>query len=308
MDLILILLGMALLVFGAEIMVKGAVDLAFRARISPLVVGLTVVSLGTSAPELLVSIAAAINGTAAIALGNVVGSNIANITLVLGSAVLIFPVVVDREVIRVHWPVMMGASALAVLLLWDGQLHRWEGAVLLTLAVLFVWGIVHRVRRGEEQGEPVVPARATCMSVLFVVAGIAAAGWGADLFVQGAVGFAHLLGASDQLIGLTVVAVGTSLPELITSLVAAFRKQPDISLGNLVGSNILNILCILGITALVAPIDAGGGAFRTDLLVMVAMALLLLPLMYFGRSFGRGKGLVLLMAYTAYVWMVMHRG
>jgi cation:H+ antiporter len=192
--------------------------------------------------------------------------------------------------------------------LWDGQLHRWEGAMLLTLAVLFVGGIVLRARRAATQGDPVVPTRATWSSVLFVVAGIAAAGWGADLFVKGAAGFAHQLGASDQLIGLTVVAVGTSLPELITSLVAAFRKQPDISLGNLVGSNILNILCILGVTALVTPMDAGGDAFRTDLLAMAAVALLLLPLMVFGRSFGRGKGTVLLLAYAAYAMMVLERG
>ena len=307
-DLLLALGGLLLLVFGADIMVRGAVSLALRARMSPLVVGLTVVSIGTSAPELLVSVMAALRGDPAIAVGNVVGSNIANISLVLGAAILIFPVAVDREARRIHWPVMMAASLLSFGLLGDDQLLRWEGGMLTVLAIAYVAMLVTRARSAELPAERNVSTMALGKAVMLVIAGVAAAGLGADLFVRGASGMARLLGASEQLIGLTVVAVGTSLPELVTSVVAAFRKQPDISLGNLIGSNIFNLLGILGATAIISPIKIVPGSFTPDLLAMCGMALLLWPMMRWGSGLGRSKGMVLMLAYGAYIMLVLQRG
>lgn len=308
MDLLFTLLGLSALVLGADLMVRGSVALALRARISPLVVGLTVVSIGTSAPELLVSVLAALRGASDIAIGNVVGSNIANISLVLGMTMAIFPVGVDRAVRRVHWPVMLMASLVLVLLLWDHELRRWEGGALLLSAVVYVVVSIRVARRYREPAGVGAPTRTIPVSVLLVLAGVAAAGVGADLFVRGAGGLARSLGASEQLIGLTVVAVGTSLPELITSVVAAFRRQPDISLGNLIGSNIFNILGILGVSALLHPIRVAPGSYTSDLLVMVGAVLLLWPLMRWAPRSGRMQGAVLLAAYGGYLLYVLHRG
>jgi len=308
MDALFAVIGLLGLVLGAELMVRGSVDLALKARISPLVVGLTVVSIGTSAPELLVSVLAALKGAPDIAIGNVVGSNIANITLVLGAAVVVFPVAVERDVLRLHWPVMLAASLLLAVLLRDHVLGRWEGGLLLMLAVAYVVASVRFARRAWEPSGTVVPARRVPAALLLVLAGVVAAGVGADLFVRGAGGLARTLGASEQLIGLTVVAVGTSLPELITSLVAAFRKQPDISLGNLIGSNIFNILGILGVTALVHPVPVVPGAYDMDMLVMVGVVLLLWPMMRWGGRLGRAKGGLFLAVYAGYLAYVVLRG
>lgn len=308
MDVLFSLAGLLGLVLGAELMVRGAVDLALRVRMSPLVVGLTVVSIGTSVPELLVSLLAALRGASDIAMGNVVGSNIANIGLVLGMAVMIFPVAVDRDARRVHWPVMMAASVLLVGLLHDNVLARWEGGLLVLLAVVYVVTSVRMVRRTGAHGRKEVPGRSALAALVLVVAGVAAAGMGADLFVRGASGLARALGASDQLVGLTVVAVGTSLPELVTSLVAAFRRQPDISLGNLVGSNIFNILGILGVAALAHPIALVPGAYTMDLWTMLGLTLLLGLMMRMGLRLGRVQGMMLLVVYVGYLAYVLGRG
>ncbi|MBK8226016.1 MAG: calcium/sodium antiporter [Flavobacteriales bacterium] len=307
-ELLLTLLGLAVLVAGAEAMVRGAVDLALRARISPLVIGLTVVSMGTSAPELLVSLMAALKGTPAIAIGNVVGSNIVNISLILGLAILIFPIEVDRDARRIHWPVMMAVSLLFWWLFNDDLIARWEGLIFLAAMVCYVGWMVWASRRSALSRAHEPPRMAWWKAVLLLVAGIAALTKGSEWFVDGGVGLARLGGVSEQLIGVTVIAFGTSVPELVTSLVAAYRKQPDISLGNLVGSNVFNLLGIIGVTASVHPISASHDSFRIDLIAMLITALILYPLMRFGQRMGRWQGAILVAAYLAYLVLVLARG
>jgi cation:H+ antiporter len=311
MDWFLTLGGLIVLVLGAEGMVRGAVDLALRARISPLVIGLTVVSIGTSAPELLVSLLAAMKGSSSIAIGNVVGSNIVNISFILGVCVLIFPIEVDREARRIHWPVMMAASLLFWLFLRDDLFAAWEGVVFISLMLVYIVWMVWNSRRSEQDstkegnnGAQHPIWRAT----LLLVVGIMALTLGADWFVEGAVAISRGMGVSEQLIGVTVVAIGTSLPELVTSLIAAFRKQADISLGNLVGSNIFNLLGIIGLSAVVLPIQVDHVAFFWDVMAMLGVGLLLYLLMRFGDKIGRWQGAVLMLAYVGYVVMVLQRG
>jgi cation:H+ antiporter len=310
MDALLTLLGLVVLVAGAEVMVRGAVEVALRARISPLVVGLTVVSLGTSLPELLVSLLAALKGSPALAIGNVVGSNIANLSLVLGASILIFPIEVDRDAKRIHWPVMMLVTLAFAGMLWNDTFSRLEGIAFMLLLSFYIIAMVRSSRRQQASlgVPPPVVKVPLWRSLVFLFGGIAALGVGADWFVDGAVGLARMFGVSDQLIGVTIVAVGTSLPELITSLMAALRRQPDISLGNLVGSNIFNLLGIVGTTAAVHPILVQHDHFLLDLGAMVLISLILLPLMVFGRKLGRWQGGLLLACYLGYMVLVLQRG
>lgn len=307
-ELLLTLLGLAVLVVGAELLVRGAVDLALRAKLTPLVIGLTVVSMGTSAPELLVSLMADVKGSGSIAIGNVVGSNIANISLILGLSILIFPIEVDRDARRIHWPVMMAVSLLFWWLFADDLVARWEGIALFSLLMLYVGWMVWSARRTAAARVHAPPAMPWWKAALLLIVGIAGLAKGADWFVEGGVGMARLAGVSEQLIGVTVIAFGTSVPELVTSLVAAFRKQPDISLGNLIGSNVFNLLGIIGITAVIHPIEASHIAFRIDLLAMLIIALILYPLMRFGKGMGRWQGAILAIAYLVYVLLVLQRG
>lgn len=308
MDFLLTLIGLAVLIVGAELLVRGAVDLALRARISPLVIGLTVVSIGTSAPELVVSLLAAIQGNPAISIGNVVGSNIVNISFILGISVLVFPIEVDRAARQVHWPVMMMATMLFWWLFMDDAIARWEGLLFLLLITLYVVWMVRSSRRSAlaDQVEP--PKMSVWKATVLLAGGILGLTFGADWFVAGGVGLAASAGVSEQLIGVTIVAIGTSMPELITSMVAAFRKQPDISLGNLIGSNIFNLLGILGLTAVVKTIKSDHVAFQLDLLFMALTAALLYPMMRFGHRMGRWQGAVLTLAYLAYMVLVLKRG
>jgi cation:H+ antiporter len=308
MDWLITLAGLVTLVLGAEFMLRGAVDLALRARISPLVIGLTVVSMGTSAPELLVSLVSALHGNPAISIGNVVGSNIVNISFILGLSILVFPIEVDRDARRIHWPVMMAATLLFWWLFMDDRLSRWDGLLFVTLISAYVFWMVWSSRRAAEAKAVEAPRMHWAKALALLVLGVVALTFGADWFVAGGVAIAAAAGVSEQLIGVTIVAVGTSMPELITSMVAAFRKQPDISLGNLIGSNIFNLLGILGMTAVVHTIDSDHAAFQIDLVAMALVALILYPLMRFGSRMGRWQGLILLAAYAAYIILVLKRG
>lgn len=309
MDVLLTVIGLVLLVFGAEILVRGATEIALRARISPLVVGLTVVALGTSLPELLVSLLAAWKGNPELAIGNVVGSNIVNLSFILGASVLIFPIGVERDARRIHWPVMMLATLLFMALVWNDDLTRWEGLLFVILLFIYVVWQIRASRRVQAlEGAPSPLSTAPVWrSIVMVLIGIGALALGADWFVEGAVALAEKFGVSKQLIGVTIVAVGTSLPELITSIMAAFRKQPDISLGNLIGSNIFNLLGILGLTAVVRPIMIDHGSFLLDMVAMALVSFILLPLML-GNKLGRWQGAVLCAAYLVYITLVIQRG
>jgi cation:H+ antiporter len=309
MEILLTVLGLVLLVFGAEVLVRGATEIALRARISPLVVGLTVVALGTSLPELLVSLLAAWKGNPELAIGNVLGSNIVNLSFILGASILIFPIAVERDARRIHWPVMMAGTVLFMALVWNDRFTRWEGLLFVLLLVLYVvWQIrASRLVQALEGAPTPLSTAPAWRSVAFVLVGIGALALGADWFVEGAVVLAGKLGVSDQLVGVTIVAIGTSLPELITSLMAAFRKQPDISLGNLIGSNIFNLLGILGLTAMVRPIMVEHSSFLLDMGTMALVSFLLFPLML-GSKLGRWQGAVLCVAYFAYIILVVQRG
>jgi cation:H+ antiporter len=306
-----IALGLVLLLVGGEFVVRGAGRLALAAGLRPLVVGLTVVAFCTSAPELAASVTAAVAGSPGLAVGNVLGSNVANLGLVLGVAALIRPVAVRSTVLLRELPVMLGASLLLVLLGWDGSLSRLDGALMLGLLTLYLVLMVRAELRAKEPRveaeveESVGPLGSAPRNVALVVGGVAALVLGADRLVLGASALARTWGMSEDVVGLTVMAVGTSLPELAASGVAAHRGQGDIVLGNVVGSNIFNILCILGVTALVHPVAGGMLHFRRDLWVGVAFCVAVFPLMLRGRVVTRGEGGLLLGAYAAYIAWIL---
>ncbi|TGD71131.1 calcium/sodium antiporter [Mangrovimicrobium sediminis] len=308
--LLQIVAALAALFYGGEYLVRGASALASRLGVRPLVIGLTVVALGTSAPELVVSLDAALKGASDIAVGNVVGSNIANIALILGVTALIRPVVVDPRVISVHAPLMIGASLLLVFTLRDAVLSRFEGMIaLLCLAGYLSVTFVEARRAPETVREELAAATpqstgSTASTIAFITLGLLLLGLGGRLLVDAAIELALQWNVSRAAIALTVVAVGTSLPELATSTVAALRGQGDIAVGNVVGSNIFNILGILGITATIQP-PHPAGIETLDLGIMCALAILLPITLWLRRSLRRIEGALLLTAFVTYAnWLL----
>lgn len=287
---------------GAEFLVRGAAALALRVGISALVVGLTVISFGTSAPELIVSFNAAMKYDSAIALGNVVGSNIANIALVLGLAAMIKPLRVELQVIRREVPFMLVVTLLLCAMLWNGELAQWEGGLLFSGIIVYTAFSVYWSRKAGRDDAAVrsLSKQRWWLGALSVLAGLLLLLPGAQLFVLGAVTVAERLGLSAFVIGLTVVAIGTSLPEIAASVVAAFRGEGDLAIGNAIGSNVFNILFILGLTALVFGIDAGGISM-IDFAVMVGVAIISLPIMRTGFVISRWEGALLVLGYVAYM-------
>lgn len=302
--------GLILLFIGAEGLIRGSSNLALKIGITPLVVGLTVVAFGTSAPELVVSLKAALMGNSSISLGNVVGSNIANIALILGTAAFIRPLSVSTKVIKKEIPVMIGFSVLLIIFLLDGEISFIDGLVFILL--LIAYNVVNVVLARKEKNleiedgikEVLKSKFGITLSIFFVVLGLASLVFGANLFVQGAVAIAKLLKLSDAVIGLTIISIGTSLPELTTSVVASYRKETDIAIGSVVGSNIFNILSILGITALIVPISSAGISY-IDLSVMLFLAIILLPLSRTGYSISRMEGAFLLFGYAVYIYYLI---
>ncbi len=312
----LFFLGLVLLIAGGEALVRGASHLATAIGISPLVVGLTVVAFSTSAPELAVTVSSAWRGQPDIAVGNIVGSNIANVLLILGLSAVFAPLVVAQQLIRVDVPLMSGASLLMFILAVDGVVGRLEGGLLFALLIGYTTLAIVASRQetraieqeyAAEYGTPKSPsARRWPLNLLMVVVGVAMLIGGAQWLVEGAVALARLLGVSELIIGLTIVAVGTSLPELATSVVAAIRRERDIAVGNAIGSNIFNILSVLGLTALVAPngVAVSSAALNFDLPVMIAVAVACLPVFFTGYRIERWEGGMFLgyyVAYTAYL-------
>jgi cation:H+ antiporter len=306
--LLLFVAGIVLLIWGADLLVRGAAHLAALAGVSPLVIGLTVVAMGTSAPELAVSLRAALVGQADLTLGNVVGSNIANVLLILGLAATAAPLLVAARVLQREVPTMIGVSLLLWLLAADGAFSRLDGLVLVGLLVVFLVVTVWVERRSAEEraAEPLAPGGRRRSGVLqnlaLLLGGLILLVAGAQWLVDGAVIFARTLGVSELIIGLTVVAVGTSLPEIATSVLASLRGEREIAVGNVVGSNILNILGVLGLTAVLAPqpIAVPAGALAFDLPVLVASAVACLPIFFNGRMIARWEGALFLAYYVAY--------
>ena len=302
MDYLYLIAGLIGLFFGGEALVRGSVGIARRMAIPPLLIGLTVVGFGTSTPELLVSVDAAWRGVPDIALGNIVGSNIANILLIVGLSALIWPIKIMGATLRRDTAVMMAAALVLVPIFAMAQMGRLSGLILVAgLAAYLIW--VYR-QPGDMEAEDVgVPAPASALvSTLWVIGGLVALMVGARFLVDGAVNIARGYGISEAFIGLTIVAVGTSLPELATSLVAAFRRQSEIAIGNIVGSNIFNVLGILGVTALIAPIPVASRFLTFDLPFMITVSLILTVLLLTRSVIGRGIGVAMLAGYVAYVW------
>jgi cation:H+ antiporter len=303
--------GLAFLLLGGDVLVRGAVALAKRFDIPPLLIGLTVVAFGTSAPELVVSVEAALKGVPELAIGNVVGSNIANVLLVLGVPAMIYPIACDAPSIRRDCATMIGATAIFMGLCFTGLLQAWQGALMLAALIGYLGWTYYVARRTDKQtaeaileeieeiaSRPQSPATAA----VFVVVGLLGLVIGSNLLVNGAIDVARTLGLPEATIGLTMVALGTSMPELATSLVAALRRHADVAIGNVIGSNLFNILGIMGITAMVKPVPVPEAFLRFDLWVMVGAALLLAPFVLRGSAIRRVGGALLCLAYGAYVW------
>ena len=304
--------GLALLVAGAELLVKGASRLAVSFGISPLVVGLTVVAFGTSAPEFAVSLGSALGGEADVALGNVIGSNIFNVLFILGVSALIVPLVVKSQLVRFDVPVMVGASVLLVILGLDERLGRFDGIVLFGLLIAYLVVLVRKSRRETTEGAADFEAEYSktrpgpLVNWVLILVGLGMLVVGSNLLLDAAVTFAEQLGVSDLVIGLTLVAAGTSLPEVATSVLAAVRGERDIAVGNVVGSNVFNILGVLGASAIAAPdgVQVAEGAIAFDLPVMLAVAVACLPIFLTGHLIARWEGTVFVgyyLAYTAYL-------
>ena len=309
MEWLLVAAGLGLLLVAGDLLVKGAVNLSLRLGIPALIVSLTVVAFGTSAPELLVSVQAILSGSPGIALGNVVGSNTANVLLVLGLPAIVSGIAAGMGS-RKSYVQMLAATALFIALCFLGPLTRWHGLILLAaLAAMLVWAaraaLAHRgsgAATEVEGADPELPGWKIAGSLVLGLAGLPL---GADLLIRGATTIARDFGLSDEIIGLTLVALGTSLPELATTLVAAWRRQTDVVMGNVIGSNMFNLLGIIGIAVLVGPIPVDPQMLRFDLWVMAAAALVLAPFVMRGWRMGRRWGLVLSALYAVYIALVL---
>ena len=303
-SLIELFAGLCLLIFGAELMVRAAVRLAARLHVRPLIIGLTIVALGSSAPQMAVSLQATLTHNPDIAVGSVIGSSIFNILVTLGLSALIIPLRVSRQLVRLDIPLMIGASVLVFVLAWNEQIGRFDGVLLLAALALYLSLLLRQSRHSARPHSqlPQAPQVPWFSSLLMIVVGLALLVFAGHLLLGAAVAVATDLGFSERVIGLTVVAVGTSLPELATSLIAALRGQREIAVGNVIGSNLFNLLGVLGFTALVAPspLSVSPNALDFDLPVMLGVVVLCLPVFYTGYRITRAEGLLLLGLYLAY--------
>lgn len=308
MQLLFLTLGFVLLVKGADWFVEGAASIADKFGIPQLVIGLTIVAMGTSAPEAAVSISAALKGSAEITIGNVIGSNILNILVILGLTAVIKPVFVQRTTIFYEMPMMIGITILlAVLGLQDNIVGRIEGLVLMGCMVLYMMYLLRLAKRGVAENEALDEyAESTSMGrlIILVIIGVAAIVWGSDIAVNAATSLARIFGMSERFIGLTIVALGTSLPELVTSATAALKGNSDIAVGNIVGSNLFNIMFVVGLTAVITPV-VYTPVFKTDSLVAMSAAVLLWLCVFRKQTLNRLHGIILLACYSSYFVYLM---
>lgn len=303
-----ITIGILFLYLGAEALIKGACSLAARLGVPSLIIGLTVVAFGTSSPELVVSIKTNLAHQGSIAIGNIIGSNIFNIAVILGLTALISPINIKRQIILLDTPIMIGATLLFVVMFRDFRISQIEAVVFFLGIVIYSYGNyllakkhIRDVIAAELEESIPRPTRNIFFDLTFIVAGLVMLVLGSRTFVKGAIDLALRLNVSEAVIGLTIVALGTSLPEAATSVVAAFKKQPEIAIGNIIGSNIFNILCIIGVAGILAPIN-GFGIKSFDVLVMVMISLVIYPIMVTGLKINRLEGLFLLLIYGGYIY------
>ena len=299
-SIFLLIFGLILLIAGGEFLVKSAVSFAKKLNVSPLLIGLTVVSFGTSAPELMVSLQAAFDNAAGISIGNVIGSNIANIGLVLGLTVFIKPILVEKKKYILSWIVMILSSISLMGLLYDGIISLYDGIMFLAGLALFIFLSIKFIKKEEIDGNK-EDEIGVLVSIALLLSGAAGLYFGSELFVSSSVMIAQSIGISEFVIGVSIVAFGTSLPELVTSIVAAVRKQNSISIGNLIGSNIFNIFAVLGITAIIKPLTLASETLTFYSLVVMLIFALFMGIYLFSKKISRLKGLILIAGYIIYI-------
>ncbi len=314
MDYLKFISGLALLILSAKYLVQGGVSIAKYFKMSNLVIGLTIVAIGTSAPELIVSVNAAISGNPEIALGNVVGSNIVNIAFILAITAILMPIPVDRSSVRLDWPVMMLASVLLYVFILDNEIVFYEGFIFFSLLVAYTVFLLRKSKKDSltlSKNEPdditKVKQMGVGLALLVIILSSVGLAFGADFMVDGASSIAEKMGVSKRVISLTIVAIGTSAPELTASLMAALRKETDIAIGNIIGSNIFNIFAVLGITSMIHPIFSDHIAFSFDIIWMLFIAILLFLFIYPFKTvyLNRAEGLILFIAFLIYMFMLI---
>ncbi|MDG2281273.1 MAG: calcium/sodium antiporter [Flavicella sp.] len=310
MDLLFIVVGLVLLILGGDWLLKSAVGFSLRLQIPKIIIGMTVVSFATSAPELIVSLKSALQGHSDLAMGNVIGSNIANLALVLGITVLLSDIKVTQSFFKTDWPIrMLASSLLYVFIVFDGQLVAYEGAILFGALVAFLVYMLKFQKTAVEDEMPEDDEELPLWkALLFLAVGGVALWGGSELLITGAVGLAEQFNVSQRIIGVSIVSVGTSIPELSASIIAVLKKEKAISLGNLLGSNIFNILAVLGLTAVIHPIEiVDKGLIENDIYWMLGISFLILPLSFFYRkmNFGKPEGGILLLIYIAFIYTMI---
>ena len=306
MEYILLIVGFILLIKGADFFVDGASSIAAKLKIPSLIIGLTVVSMGTSMPEAAVSISASLSGNNGISLGNVIGSNIFNLLVVVGVSSMILPIVTDRDILRRDMPINIAITAVLCALLMDGNLSRIDAAILLVLFATYMFILIRSALKNRTQEEEQTKVLSWTKSLIFVVLGAAAIIFGGDLVVDSATEIAITLGMGETLVGLTIVAIGTSLPELVTSIIAAKKGDSGIAMGNVVGSNIFNILFILGMAGVIQPM-AADSAFFIDAGILIGVSLIMLLFAFTKKKTDRLEGATSTMIYVAYTAYIIMR-
>ncbi|MEY5042242.1 MAG: hypothetical protein RLZZ414_1801 [Bacteroidota bacterium] len=315
-DFIWLTVGLALLIFGGDFLVKGAVGLALSKNISPLIIGMTIVSFGTSAPEMLVCINAALQPGDAnlMSMGNIIGSNIANLSLVLGATALVASIPVEKPSINQDWPILFVSSLIFIAFSWDLQVVWWEGIILFIGVIVFtlfmIWKNKNKGNVAVDLPVEDLPKLSNTKKVWFKNIGFLALGivglfYGAEWLLSSATNIALAFGVSPYIIGVTILAVGTSIPELTTSVIAAYKKETEIALGNLIGSNIFNILAVVGLTSIISPMKLTQSAFNYDMMWMLAIAVLIFPFMIWKKLIQRWMGLILVLVYSCYVYFLI---
>ena len=311
-DILLLILGLFVLILGGDFLVRGASNIALKIHISPLVVGLTIVAFGTSAPELLISIKAALSGSPDLTMGNVVGSNICNLALVLGVTLLVGPLKVNKDSIIIDWPMTMGASLILLFISFSGEISWWEGLLCVIILITYTFFIIRKSRKETklamaqiEYPDEEASDSSYLKDIGWIILGGAGLYFGSDWFVEGAKALALGIGVSERVIGITVLALGTSLPELVTAIVASFKGETDLALGNLLGSNIFNVLSILGITSMINEISVNEVILQVDMVWMLGITALILPMMLIKRKMGIVNGIILLIIYVYYTYTVI---
>ena len=302
---LVLFLGLALLILGGNLLLKSAVSISLKFNIAKILIGMTVVSFATSAPELIVSIKSAFLGSSDLAISNVLGSNIANIGLVLGIIILISPIKISKDIYKLDWPVMMLSAVLFWVFILDLVIERYEGIILFSLLCISIIILIKQQSHDEENIDlEVKEVDSLSLSIFLLILGGVLLYFGSEWFVLSAIDIANYFGVSERIIGITVVSVGTSIPELATSLVALLKKEKNISIGNLIGSNIFNVFAVLGITSILTPLNVTNlNIINFDIYVMLFFAIIILPLMFFPKKLvlGRVEGLIIFSLYLAYI-------